>query len=161
MPIKEKLNHLDLEYNQSSMEYPTYYDHYYADVATACLSTMQYGTRLVPRSAVFQNLAALKKAFRYVTDSGANLALFMLSPTKEVVGDVYNSVSPTWRSNLIHASIWLPWSFTAPWQDMVAQAVRISEDLLPPLIEATPGSGAYMNEVRSIVVLCISVASSC
>ncbi|KAK6221896.1 hypothetical protein LQW54_001116 [Pestalotiopsis sp. IQ-011] len=50
------------------------------------------------------------------------------------------SVVPAWRTMLIHAVLNLPWA------DNVAQVNKMTEQAMPIIEAATPGSGAYVNE---------------
>jgi hypothetical protein len=58
----------------------------------------------------------------------------------------YNSVLPAWRSTLVHATLTTPWSFTAPWADMIALQDKMTNSIMPQIEAVTPGSGAYVNE---------------
>ncbi|MGC8200719.1 hypothetical protein, partial [Salmonella enterica] len=57
-----------------------------------------------------------------------------------------SSAHPAWRRTLVHATLTTPWSFEAPWEEMLA-AQDLMTDVLMPAIEAvTPNGGAYQNE---------------
>lgn len=155
LPIEKSLDSLGIRYDSSIVEYPTYYDHYQAEVvgfSEYAVNADQYGGRLVPRSSVLSNNSAVTNAFRHMADGGADIILVGAAPSKQVAGDVYNAVHPAWRSNLASVVVQTKWSFAAPWEDMIAKAVEMTEVLLPPLIDATPGSGVYLNEVSQAVV---------
>lgn len=151
-PITAKLDSLDIKYDHSVTEYANFYDHYQAEFAafpaTYAVNVAQYGGRLIPRSAAQHNKGAVTNAFRHIADLGAIIAMIATSPTEKVAGDVYNAVNPAWRNTVLTSIIQTPWSFTAPWKDMVALKDEMTDVLLPPLIKATPGSGVYLNEVQ-------------
>jgi hypothetical protein len=86
-------------------------------------------------SSAFRELAELGVA---VTGVGLDVSRFGSTETTSVV--------PAWRESLIHAVLNLPWSFTAPWSDMVAQVNKMTDQAMPILEAATPGSGSYVNE---------------
>lgn len=103
-----------------------------------------YGGRLIPR-AVHARLAG---TWRFVVEQGAtwtgvatDVSSFGSSPGSG--GSSANSVHPAWRNALVHSVLNLPWSFEAPWSDMVAQAAKLTEVVMPAVEAATPGGGAY------------------
>jgi hypothetical protein len=58
-----------------------------------------------------------------------------------------NSVNRGWRSAIIAAAITVPWSFEAPWQDMLDSQDLLTDSVMPRLKQILPGGGhAYMNE---------------
>jgi hypothetical protein len=58
-----------------------------------------------------------------------------------------NSVNVGWRDALIAAAITVPWSFEAPWQEMLDSQDLLTEKAMPRLKQILPGGGhAYMNE---------------
>ena len=153
LPIQKNLDSLGIKYDSSVKQYPSYYDHYQAQVAAFseyAVNVDQYGGRLVPRDAILQNNSAIISAFRHMASLGAGVTIVGASPSKQVAGDVYNAVNPAWRNNLADVVVHTKWNLTAPWKDNLAKAVEMTEVLLPPLIDATPGSGVYLNEVSHL-----------
>jgi hypothetical protein len=58
-----------------------------------------------------------------------------------------NSVNAGWRDAIIAAAITVPWSFEAPWQEMLDSQDLLTEFVMPRLKQILPGGGhAYMNE---------------
>ncbi|ETS77837.1 hypothetical protein PFICI_09899 [Pestalotiopsis fici W106-1] len=146
-PFLESLGKLGINPTVSFTESQSYLEHYnetFGPLPWGGLPIDQglFGGRLVPRDIVsnitslaFQELANLGVA---VTGVSLDVSRFGSTETTSVV--------PAWRSSLIHAVLNLPWSFTAPWSDMVAQVSKMTEQAMPILEAATPGSGAYVNE---------------
>jgi hypothetical protein len=61
-------------------------------------------------------------------------------------GKQANAVLPQWRDSIVQASLTLPWSFNVPFEDMVAEQDRMTNEVQPVIEAVTPGAGAYMNE---------------
>lgn len=101
-----------------------------------------FGGRLVQRDLV-PNITA--SAYRPLTEIGVALTGVSLDVSK-FGSAATTSVVPAWRTALIHAVLNLPWSYTAPWADNVAQANKMTEQAMPIIEAATPGSGAYVHE---------------
>jgi hypothetical protein len=104
---------------------------------------MLFGGRLIPRSVVARSefaSAAKQIAQLGVTFIGVGTNVSRFGEHKS------NSVLPQWRSSIVQASLILPWSFDAPWEDMLAVQRKITEEVQPIVEAATPGAGAYVNE---------------
>jgi hypothetical protein len=56
------------------------------------------------------------------------------------------SVHPAWRKAIVHATLTLPWNFTAPWSEAFAVQEKMTKEIIPLVEAATPGSGSYVNE---------------
>ncbi|KAF3001074.1 hypothetical protein E8E14_001248 [Neopestalotiopsis sp. 37M] len=146
-PFLESLAELGINPAVSFTQTESYLEHYNATFGPLPwgglpLNQGLYGGRLVPRdlvpnitSSAFKELAELGVA---VTGVGLDVSRFGSTETTSVV--------PAWREALIHAVLNLPWSYTAPWRDMVAQVNKMTDQAMPILEAATPGSGSYVNE---------------
>jgi hypothetical protein len=107
------------------------------------------GGRLIPRSVVTNNNAALTSAFRQIVEgSPYALAIIPLNvghPTrKRPVAP--NAVLPAWRDAIFVVVIIAAWNFTAPLIESLEQQNLLTHVLEPSLKAITPGSGTYLNE---------------
>lgn len=106
----------------------------------------QYGGWLIPRSVVQSNNKGLTAAYREITEDGATFIGVGLNVSKEVSGDVTNSVFPGWRDALIATTITTPWKWNNN-EEMEANQRKMTESYMAKLTKLAPESGAYMNEV--------------
>ncbi|GKT97386.1 FAD binding domain-containing protein [Colletotrichum tofieldiae] len=112
------------------------------------LDSYNFGSRLVPRSVLTDDAAraAYVSAIRYGADNhgvlSAGVALNATAPA-----GVDNAVNPHFRKAAIHVQYSTAWS-NAPgdWDQMLADQKTMTEDIIPPIEAATPGSGNYINE---------------
>jgi hypothetical protein len=147
-----KIDALGLKYTVNYTETSSYIEHYDRYFGPLPLGNIQvgiaqYGGRLVPR----RNIKAMGPTVRSIAGKGAiwigvgtNVAPF--APRTAPGGPAANAVLPAWRDAIAHVTLTTPWSFTAPWADMLALQDLMTNVLVPEIEAATPGSGAYMNE---------------
>ncbi|KAJ7823430.1 hypothetical protein B0H14DRAFT_2826767 [Mycena olivaceomarginata] len=150
-PFETKLNELNITFTSYYAQFDSYLDSYDAMFYDAifspdAISIAQYGGRLIPRSVVENNNSALTQAYRDINNLGGQVIGVGVNVSKTVVGDVYNAVNPGWRDTLIHNVIATPWSFEAPWSEMLANQQLMTNDMLPKLAALTPNGSAYLNE---------------
>jgi hypothetical protein len=127
----------------------SYYDHYntymgplpYGNIG---VGEYQYGSRLIPRSVLENDNAALQAALQNLTAHGV-LAVGSSASYAKPAG-VNNSVLPAWRETAVHMQLTTPWNETAPWADMVAAQIQMTNEFVAQVEAVTPGSGAYINE---------------
>ncbi|KAL0940341.1 isoamyl alcohol [Colletotrichum truncatum] len=151
-PFLDVLADLGIPYSSSATDY-SYRDHYnkwmgplpYGHVA---VESYNFGSRLVPRSVLSDTTAraGYVDAIRYGADKygvlSAGVALNASAPA-----GVDNAVNPHWRNAAIHVQYSTAWSNDpANWNQMVSDQKRMTEDIMPPIEAATPGSGNYVNE---------------
>ncbi|KAI4604481.1 hypothetical protein KJ359_000619 [Pestalotiopsis sp. 9143b] len=146
-PFIRTLEELKINSTVAYTESATYLEHYnetFGPLPEGGLAIDQglFGGRLVQRDLV-PNITA--SAFRPLTEIGVALTGVSLDVSK-FGSAATTSVVPAWRTALVHAVLNLPWSYTAPWADNVAQANKMTEQAMPIIEAATPGSGAYVNE---------------
>ena len=153
-PFAAALDKLDVTYTSSYTTSATYYDHYntyfgplpYGNIN---VGIAQYGGRLISRDNVANNFPALSAAYRNITKAGTTfIGVATNVSSSAITNGVSNSVLPAWRNALVHATLTLPWNFTAPWSEMIALQDEITYSIVPQLEAATPNSGAYMNEAN-------------
>ncbi|GJN69911.1 hypothetical protein PLICBS_003963 [Purpureocillium lilacinum] len=127
-------------------EFESYYDHYAhywgpLPAGNIQVGTQLFGGRLIPRDALTHfSPTARELVSMGVTFIGVGLDVSRFGREKAA------AVLPQWRQTLVHASLTLPWSFEAPFEDMVAEQNRMTREVQPVIEAATPGAGAYMNE---------------
>lgn len=145
-PFVQSLGDLGINYTVTYSEFDTYYDHfdeYFGPLPTGNIPIGQglYGGRLIPRDVVTD----IASAWQEVIELGA-LWVGVGTDVSSYGSAETTSVVPAWRKALVLAAITLPWNFTAPWDEMLAQADKMTEQVMPIVEAATPGSGAYVNE---------------
>ncbi|KAJ1325321.1 FAD-binding protein [Microdochium nivale] len=145
-PLEAKLNALGMVFASSyseSKDYYTHYDKYFGPLPLGNIQVgiAQYGARLIPRSVVTTIAptwqAIIEKGVTWI-GVGTNVKSHGTTST--------SSVHPAWRDTLVHATLTLPWSFQAPWSDAFATQKKMTEEIMPLVVKATPGSGSYVNE---------------
>ncbi|KAK1956048.1 FAD binding domain-containing protein [Colletotrichum sublineola] len=153
-PFLDVLADLAIPYSSAATNYTNYRDHYnkwmgplpYGHVE---VESYNFGSRLVPRSVLVDDAARATyiSAIRYGADKhsvlSAGVALNSTAPT-----GVDNAVNPHFRNAAIHVQYSTAWS-NAPgdWAKMLADQKTMTDDIIPPIEAATPGSGNYVNEV--------------
>jgi hypothetical protein len=143
-PFVAKLDSKGINYTASYTEFNTYYEHYDKYFGPLPLGNIQvgiaqYGTRLIPRG------INMTETWKAIVEQGVTW-IGVGTDVKAFGSQKTTSVHPAWRDAIVHATLTLPWNFTAPW----SEALEIQEKLtnvITPLVEAaTPGSGSYVNE---------------
>ncbi|KAK1986377.1 FAD binding domain-containing protein [Colletotrichum cereale] len=152
-PFLDVLADLAIPYSSAATNYTNYRDHFnkwmgplpYGHVE---VESYNFGSRLVPRSVLADDAARATyvSAIRYGADKhsvlSAGVALNATAPA-----GVDNAVNPHFRNAAIHVQYSTAWS-NAPgdWEKMLADQKTMTEDIIPPIEAATPGSGNYINE---------------
>ncbi|KAJ7037227.1 FAD binding domain protein [Mycena alexandri] len=145
-PFETKLNELNITFTSYYAQFDSYLNSFNAMFSPIEVSIAQYGGRLIPRSVVENNNTALTQAYRDINNLGGQFIGVGVNVSKAVVGDVYNAVNPGWRDAVIHTVITTPWSFEAPWSEMLANQRLMTNEMLPKLAALTPNGSAYLNE---------------
>lgn len=146
------LTTMGINYTVSYTTSATYQDHYntyFGPLPNGSIDVgiAQYGGRLISRDNVADNFDALSAAYRNITENGVTfigVGVNVSSPA--ITSGISNSVLPAWRNALVHATLTLPWNFTAPWSEMIALQDQMTYSVVPQMEAVTPNSGAYMNE---------------
>ncbi|KAJ8117659.1 hypothetical protein OPT61_g1198 [Boeremia exigua] len=145
-PFVARLDAKTVNYTVSYSEFNTYYEHYDRYFGPLPLGNIQvgiaqYGTRLIPRDVV-SDIASTWKA---IVEKGATW-IGVGTNVQPFGSEKSTSVHPAWRKAIVHATLTLPWDFTAPWSEALEVQQKMT-NVIQPLVEAaTPGSGAYVNE---------------
>ena len=148
-PFVAGLTNLSVPYTVNYSQFSSYLDHYTAydgplPYGHLTVESEQYGGRLIPRSVLEGNNDALQTVLRNLTQNGVQLVGVALNVSGEDNGT--NAVLPAWRDATVTMQLTTPWNETAPWSEMVAEGLRMTNEFVPQIEAVTPGSGAYMNE---------------
>lgn len=140
---------LGLPVHYTELSYRDHYDQHFGPLPQGSLEVQRYqfGGRLIPRSVVEDDNPALQNVLSHLTTNGVLAVGSVANYSKpDDGGGPSNSVHPAWRDALMQMQLITFWDPTAPWEDMVAAQLRMTEEFMPRIEAVTPGSGAYMNE---------------
>jgi hypothetical protein len=106
------------------------------------------GSRLIPRSLVTSDNAALTSTLSNITKAGFLIDGLTQTPTHAAASNTAasNAVLPAWRASAAHIVVSIAWNYTAPWASNAAREDEITNTIVPQLEDITPGSGTYLNE---------------
>ena len=149
-PFTDAVNkiHPDASFTPSLTEFDSYHEHYEnywgpLPAGNIQVGTQLFGGRLIPRDV----LPRFGPTARELSEMGVIFIGVGTDVSPFGGGDKKaNAVLPQWRDSIVQASLTLPWSFTVPFEDMVAEQDRMTNEVQPVIEAATPGAGAYMNE---------------
>jgi len=145
-----KLKHPALAYNLTSYTYPTFNKAYLGLFPYLGSGTLQWSSRLIPRSVITSQPAALSQTFRTLFDGGNIMVEAIMNPNLAVAKPVApNSVLPAWRNSIIDVVIGKPYNDTAPFQTNIDARTFITTHITSALEQLAPvsaGGGTYMNE---------------
>jgi hypothetical protein len=145
-PFIARLDSKSVNYTASYSEFDTYYEHYDKYFGPLPLGNIQvgiaqYGTRLIPRSVV----GNITTTWKTIVEQGVTW-IGVGTDVKPFGTEKTTSVHPAWRKAIVHATLTLPWNFTAPWSEALATQDKMTNEIQPLIEAATPGSGSYVNE---------------
>ncbi|KAH6844153.1 Zinc finger E-box-binding homeobox 1 [Alternaria postmessia] len=145
-PFVARLDSKGVNYTAEYSEFDTYYEHYDKYFGPLPLGNIQvgiaqYGTRLIPRSVV----SNITETWKAVVEKGVTW-IGVGTDVKSFGSQQTTSVHPAWRKAIVHATLTLPWNFTAPWSEAFAVQEKMTNEIVPLVEAATPGSGSYVNE---------------
>jgi hypothetical protein len=145
-PFVARLDSKGVKYTAEYSEFDTYYEHYDKYFGPLPLGNIQvgiaqYGTRLIPRSVV----GNISETWKAVVEKGVTW-IGVGTDVKAFGSEKTTSVHPAWRKAIVHATLTLPWNFTAPWSEAFATQDKMTNEIIPLVEAATPGSGSYVNE---------------
>ncbi|KAJ6124321.1 hypothetical protein N7471_011638 [Penicillium samsonianum] len=144
-PLIAFLKQNNIQHTYYVNDFPTYYDAYQTMSPPDNITDQLAGGRLIPRSVVEQNLAGLNTIFRNIIEKTAGFLISAVMVNSSRVAYPDNSVNPAWRDALMDVVIGALFDYTDA-DSNVARHQLITDVLMPPLEELTPGSGAYLNE---------------
>ncbi|KAG9196428.1 putative FAD-linked oxidoreductase [Alternaria panax] len=145
-PFVARLDSKGVNYTAEYSEFDTYYEHYDKYFGPLPLGNIQvgiaqYGTRLIPRSVV----SNITETWKAVVEKGVTW-IGVGTDVKSFGSQKTTSVHPAWRKAIVHVTLTLPWNFTAPWSEAFAVQEKMTNEIVPLVEAATPGSGSYVNE---------------
>jgi hypothetical protein len=150
-PFMTTLDTMNVPYDASFTEMPTYHDHYVAYFgANSMVGVTQGGSRLVALptdAASADRFAPVNAAVRSLLAQGV-MWIGLGTDVSRFGGDNANAVLPAWRQGpLSHSVLATMWSVDpADWDRMIEDQHKMTEVYVPTLEAATPGSGSYANE---------------
>ncbi|GAB1314564.1 FAD-dependent isoamyl alcohol oxidase [Madurella fahalii] len=149
-----ELDRLNIPYNYTAVEYPTYVDSfvaYYGDLpyGSLCPSFPIISSRLVPRSTVLDRTTnkQLMNVFRNITEDGnwfIGCSFFSVDDSPGSIRPPHppNSIHPAWRDAIAYCNpqTYEGYSWDNP-QRTLELRQKLVNDYFPALEAATPGSG--------------------
>ncbi|PYH42558.1 FAD-dependent oxidoreductase [Aspergillus saccharolyticus JOP 1030-1] len=145
-PMLAALTRLRVPYTYSIAAFPTFYTSFETMSPDVNISAYNLGGRLLPRRLLDSDPAILVDRFRSILASGAVLSGVSVNASRELPRNTPpNAVNPAWRDAAIDLVIGTAYSETNTTLNTLNQQL-ITDTLLPPLEELTPGGGAYLNE---------------
>ncbi|KAL0574023.1 hypothetical protein V5O48_007926 [Marasmius crinis-equi] len=149
-PILDTLDRLKINYTTAADLFDGYVQAYnsvsmWQDFPIASGLT---GSRLLPHSLWEDEtkLSTLKKTIRGIVDGGGNAFDFSYRPTLAAAGNPDNAVLPAWRDAERLFQAVLPQFEGEPIAQALSDQNKITTQYIQPLVDLTPGSGAYPNE---------------
>ncbi|KAK6213639.1 fad binding domain-containing protein [Colletotrichum tabaci] len=145
-PLVGSLAQLNVTLEPTYTSFDTYrghYNHYWGPLPSGNIQvgTQLFGGRLLPRAV----LPSFGPTARRLVELGVTYIGVGLDVSRFGRNGA-NAVLPQWRDSIVQVSLTLPWSFEAPFADMLAEQNRMTEVVQPVIEAATPGAGAYINE---------------
>ncbi|KAI0968593.1 hypothetical protein F4678DRAFT_442272 [Xylaria arbuscula] len=152
-PLTLALKRQNVTLDVTSKRFDTFWDLHstvFGAAEAATLDGQSAAGRLVPRSTVedTKKFPAVSNSFRAALDAGFRVSCAAVNATSKVQPAHANAVFPLWREGLISCLIFKTWDFSEPWDTNVAAQAQLTDDIMPPIIAASPGGGAYLNEAN-------------
>ena len=159
-PLTARLRELGIPFSEKYTTYDSYRDHYDAYLGplpwgTLRSSEYQYGSRLVPRSALVENTdGGATQLQQVIMDLISRNNVTLVATTGPFIPQppsggaaVKNSVNPAWRQTMMQLQLSTPWdNDPSEWAAMLRDQRLMSESYLAALRDATPGGASYLNE---------------
>lgn len=138
---------LELPVAYTSLSYRDHYDVHMGPLPGGNIEVQRYqfGGRLIPRTVVEDNMDEYMTVLRNLTANGV-LAVGSAANYAKPAGAASNAVLPAWRDALMQLQLITNWDNAAPWEQMEAAQLRMTNEFMPQMEAVTPGSGSYMNE---------------
>ena len=154
-PFIEDLRIHNISYSLNVTSFSTYLEHYEINI-----QPLPYGNnpdyqinggRLIPRSVVQNNNAALIATMRNISkDDIFSIAAEAIDVSHARAGNTpgSNAVLPAWRNAITSTIVLKAWNSTLPLEENVARENELTDVIIPQLDAVTPGSGTYLNEAN-------------
>ncbi|KAH8203673.1 hypothetical protein TruAng_002203 [Truncatella angustata] len=127
------------------------YNTYLLQAVTTTPEAQITAGRIIPRSLMEDKSTAsvVADAMRFASDQGFVTTCVAINGTrKDLVDSCPNAVFPLWREALLSCIFTQTWDFSAPWGNMVDRQDILTNIVMPKVVAATPGGGAYLNEAN-------------
>ncbi|KAL0564320.1 hypothetical protein V5O48_017727 [Marasmius crinis-equi] len=152
-PFLDTLDRLGVNYTTAADTYDGYLQAYNSVGMwrTFPIASGLAGSRLLPRSLWEDQtkLSTLQKTIRGIVDGGGAAFDFSVRPTLAVSGNPDNAVLPAWRDAERLFLTTLPQFDGQTIAEALSASNKITTQYMQPLVDLTPGSGAYANEADS------------
>lgn len=152
-PFTADLRKLNISYSLNVTSFPRYLQHYETNIGPLPYGLVPInrinGGRLIPRSVVQNNNAALTATIRNISKNGTfYIAAIALDVSHRRVGfpPGVNAVLPAWRNALLSVVVLGVWDFTLPLEQNIASENELTNTIMPQLDAVAPDSGCYLNE---------------
>ncbi|XDG05843.1 hypothetical protein ABKA04_005458 [Annulohypoxylon sp. FPYF3050] len=143
-PILEALGQLNITYNYTLLEFPSFWEMFQTMGPFTEVGVFQIGARLIPRDVFSGRPNELTAAMREIGTQGAMISGLAFNATKNP--GVPNSVTSAFRQASVSLVIGLPYSNTDR-NVNIANQKTMTDTLVPQLSALIPGGGsAYLNE---------------
>ncbi|KAJ5787630.1 hypothetical protein N7457_002620 [Penicillium paradoxum] len=146
-PLLAFLEQKNVEFTYYANDFPTYHDAYETMNQPNNITDQLIGGRLIPRTVVDHNLSGLVTMFRNVVERNAGFLISGVGVNSSRTVHPDNGVNPVWRDATMNIVIGAPFDYTDQRANRDRQHL-ITDTLMPPLEELTPGGGAYLNEAN-------------
>ncbi|KAI4239311.1 MAG: hypothetical protein L6R40_005526 [Gallowayella cf. fulva] len=124
-----KKTHPSLAYNLTTSTHPTFNTAYKALFPPIPSGTLQWSSRLIPKTVVESHKSALSSTFRSIFDAGATMVEAVMTPSFKASKPLGpKSVLPAWRTNVIDFVAGKPYNDSAPFEQMKADRQFITEN---------------------------------
>lgn len=151
-PFTKYLTAQNISYSLNVTSLP-FLDHYHTYIGLFSFEAFSIARlidgRLIPRSVIKHNNAALNSAFRKIVESSPFIVVIIplnVGHSTRQKPVIPNAVLPAWRDALFIVLILSAWDFTAS-KSAEAKIMDLLTTVLEPSLKVlTPGSGTYLNE---------------
>ncbi|KAI2616725.1 hypothetical protein GGR54DRAFT_631514 [Hypoxylon sp. NC1633] len=152
-PLASALESQNVTLNVTSRQFDTFWELHSTIFGAAVASTLDGQSaagRLISRSTVenAERFIAVSDSFRTALDAGFQVSCTAVNASSKVQPAHPNAVFPLWREGLISCLVYKTWNFSEPWDVNVAAQTQLTNEIMPVVIAATPGDGAYLNEAN-------------
>ncbi|KAI1768459.1 hypothetical protein GGR53DRAFT_462427 [Hypoxylon sp. FL1150] len=158
-PYLAELKSLGIPYTFATYTAPSYLEHYNETNGPLpygpYLGTELFNSRLIPRAVAERDPAnltsAMLKAMEVDPAADWQFGCMGLNVNETRIAHPDNAVAPYWREAVAVCLEFSSYDWTVPESTMVARRQELASTIHPLLVDATPGSGAYLNEADPLV----------
>ncbi|TWU71201.1 hypothetical protein ED733_002436 [Metarhizium rileyi] len=158
-PFLHQLDDLVVPYDFTTTETASYYKHYNDTNGPLPYgvwpATTFFSGRLIPRAIVQTDdgISSLTLAMDAIIEDESAGSWYYGCQAFNVrnISHPDNAVVSHWRDAIGFCLFISPWDWTVPWSEMLARKRHLGQVIYPAIEAATPGGGAYLNEVDPFV----------